>query len=107
MAESTGWVLAAGGIVAVNEAVFVPVETGKPPDFTSVWRLIPATLLLAVGLAGLEKAVPQFAVGLAKLLVLGVLIFPVGNAPTPLQNAEKVVSGAGKTAAAPASTVAV
>lgn len=92
MAESTSWVLAAGSIVAVNEAVFVPAETGQAPDFSSVWRLIPATALLAVGLAFLEKAVPEFATGIAKLLVLGVLVFPVGKAPTPLQNASRLVS---------------
>lgn len=95
MAESTGWVLAAGGIAAVNEAVFVPAETGKAPDFGSVWRLLPATALLAIGLAGLERAIPQFATGIAKLLVLGVLIFPIGNAPTPLENAAKLVSKTG------------
>ena len=98
MADSTGWVLAAGGIVAANEALFVPAETGKPPDFTSVWKLLPATALLAVGLAALEKAVPQFATGMAKLLVLAVLVFPIGNAPTPLQNAAKLVSATGKAA---------
>lgn len=95
MAQSTGWVLAAGGIVAVNEALFVPAETGKPPDFASVWRVLPATALLAVGLAFLERAVPQFAVGIGKLMVLGVLVFPVGNAPTPLQNAAALVSKTG------------
>jgi hypothetical protein len=96
MAESTGWVLAAGGIVAVNEAIFVPTETGKPPDFTSVWKVAPAAGLLAVGLALLEKAIPEFAVGMAKLLVLAVLVFPVGNAPSPLQNAATVVAGTGE-----------
>lgn len=98
MAGSTSWVLAAGGIAAVNEAVFVPAETGKPPDFGSVWRLLPATAFLAIGLGALEKAVPQFATGIAKLLVLAVLVFPVGNAPTPLQNAAKLVSATGKAA---------
>lgn len=98
MAQSTGWVLAAGGIVAVNEALFVPIETGRPPDFASVWRVLPATALLAVGLAFLERAVPQFAVGIGKLLVLGVLVFPVGNAPTPLQNAAALVSKTGQVA---------
>lgn len=98
MAQSTSWVLAAGGIVAVNEALFVPAETGKPPNFGSVWRLLPATGLLAIGLAGLEKAVPEFATGIAKLLVLAVLVFPVGNAPTPLQNAAKLVNKTGQVA---------
>ena len=98
MAESTGWVLAAGGIVAVNEAVFVPAETGKAPDFSSGWKVLPATGLLASGLALLERALPSFATGIAKLLVLAVLVFPVGNAPTPLQNAAKLVSATGKAA---------
>jgi hypothetical protein len=101
MAASTGWVLAAGAIEAVNEAVFVPAETGKAPDFTSVWKILPAAGLLAVGLAFLEKAVPEFAVGMAKLLVVAVLVFPVGNAPTPLQNAAKLVSKTGQIAANP------
>lgn len=96
MADSTGWVLAAAGIVAVNEAVFTPAETGKAPDFGPVWRLAPATALLAVGLAGLERALPGFSVGIAKLLVLAVLVFPIGKAPTPLANAAAVVSGIGK-----------
>lgn len=98
MAQSTGWILTAAGIVAVNEAVFVPVETGRAPDFTYLWRLAPATALLALGLAGLEKAVPEFATGIAKLLVLGVLVFPVGNAPTPLQSAARLVSKSGQAA---------
>ena len=98
MSESVGWVLAAGAIVAVNEAVFVPAETGKAPDYGSVWRVLPATALLAVGLSLLERATPGFATGIAKLLVLAVLVFPVGNAPTPLQNAAKLVSVTGKAA---------
>ena len=93
MAQSTGWVLAAGGIAAANEAIFVPAETGKPPDFSSVWRILPATALLALGLAGLEQAVPGFATGIARLLVVAVLVFPVGNAPTPLENAAKLAEG--------------
>lgn len=91
MSESTGWVVAAGSIVAINEALFVPAEAGKPPDFSSTWKLIPATALLAVALAGLEQLAPQFATGLAKLLLVSVLVFPVGNAPTPIQSANKLL----------------
>lgn len=91
MAASTGWVVAAGSIVMVNEALFVPAELHKPPDFGPVWRLIPATALLAVALAGLEQLTPEFATGLAKLLLVGVLVFPVGNAPTPIESANKLL----------------
>lgn len=90
--DSTGWVLAAGAIVAVNEAIFIPAETGKAPDFGSVWRIAPAAAGLAVGFALLGRALPGFASGLAKLLVVAVLVFPVGNAPTPLENAAAIVS---------------
>jgi hypothetical protein len=98
MADSgaIGWTVAAGSIVAVNEAIFVPAEGGQPPDFSSVWRLVPATALLAIGLDFVDRAVPGFGSGIAKLLVFAVLVFPVGNAPTPLANAAKVVSGIGK-----------
>lgn len=95
MAASTGWILAAGGIVAVNEVLFIPTEAHKPPDIGAVWRLLPVTFLLAIGMAGLEKATPEFAVGMSKLLVIAVLIFPVGNAPTPIQSAARLVGAKG------------
>jgi hypothetical protein len=98
VAESTGWVIAAGSIAAVNEVFFLPVTEGKTPDFGSVWRIVPATALLAAGMALLERAVPSFATGLAKLLVFAVLVFPVGNAPAPVQVAAKLVTATGKAA---------
>jgi hypothetical protein len=98
MSASAGWVIAAGSIAAVNEAVFVPAVAGKGPDFGSVWRIVPATALLAVGMALLERAVPPFAVGLSKLLVFAVLVFPVGNAPAPVEEAAKLVTASGKAA---------
>lgn len=93
MAASTGPVLIAGGITAANELIFAPIE-GQKVKFN--WRLIPATGLLALSLAGLEKVSPGFAVGLAWLLVATVLIVPLGNAPTPLDNVNKVLGYAGK-----------
>lgn len=95
MAASTGWILAAGGIVAVNEVLFVPTEAHKPPDIGAIWRLIPVTFLLAIGMAGLEKVTPEFATGMSKLLVLGVLVYPVGKAPTPIQSAAALVGAKG------------
>jgi hypothetical protein len=96
MASAAGLVLAAGGIAAANEAIFVPISEGK--DFataiktdTNLWRIVPATAILALVLVGLEKASEPLGKGLAGLVLLAVLIIPVGNAPTPLENAESML----------------
>jgi hypothetical protein len=98
--RTTGLILAAGSIAAANELVFAPLASGHAAktvsgvDLTSFnWRLIPATGILALTLAGLESLAPDFAVGLAGLVVLAVLVIKVGNAPTPLENIATVVSG--------------
>lgn len=89
MAESTGIVLAAGGITAVNEALFAPLAGGSAATFN--WRIIPATAGLALALAALEHLAPGFAVGLAWLSLGTVLLVRFGNAPTPLENALKIM----------------
>ena len=96
MASAAGLVLAAGGIAAANEAIFVPISHHK--DFvssvktdTNLWRLVPATAILALVLTGLEKVSEPLGKGLAGLVVLAVLVIPVGNAPTPLENLAKMV----------------
>lgn len=88
MARSTGIVLAVGGITVANELLFAPLA-GQKVQFN--WRIVPATAGLALALAGLEKVSPTFAVGLAGLSLLAVLVVPFGNAPTPLDNALKVM----------------
>lgn len=88
MADSTGIVLAVGGITAANELLFAPAAGGK---VSFNWRIIPATAGLALALAGLERLSHPFAVGLAWLSLVAVLSVPVGNAPTPLQNAIKIM----------------
>lgn len=88
MARSTGIVLAVGGITAANELLFAPLAGQK---VTFQWRIIPATAGLALALAGLEHLAPGFATGLAWLSLAAVLIVPFGNAPTPLDNALKVM----------------
>ena len=87
--ESTGYILAAAGIVAVNEALFVPVLHNQPVWKNFNWRLIPATAVAGFTLAGLEKLSPPLGKGLAILALLSVLLYPVGNAPTPLENAAR------------------
>jgi len=92
MARTTGLVLAAGGLALANEVFFAPA-TGTGSTFSNLnWRLIPATGALALALGGLEQIAPAFAVGLAGLVVLSVLVIPVGKAPTPLQNIAKLVN---------------
>lgn len=91
MAESTGPVILAGGLAAANEAIFGPMSSGKPADWSAVWRLVPVTAGLALGLALLERAAPEFAKGLAWLLVAGVIIFPPGNQPSILTNVNKTL----------------
>lgn len=94
MAESTGIVLVVGGITAANELLFAPGHGLARFN----WRIIPATGLLALALAGLEHVAPKFAVGLAWLSLATVLIVPFGGAPTPLENATKALGYAGKVA---------
>jgi hypothetical protein len=91
MAGSTGIVLAAGAITLANEAVFAPLAQGGKitPDFN--WRVIPATLGLALALAGLEKLAPGFATGLAWLILAAVLLIPVTGRPGALVNLSKVL----------------
>jgi hypothetical protein len=91
MAASTGPVIIAGALAAANEALFAPLAAGKGSDWGGVIRLVPVTAGLAVALALLEKAAPQFAVGLAWLLVAGVIVFPPGHAPSVLANVNKVM----------------
>lgn len=88
MASATGLALAAGGITAANEVLFAPLAGGKA-DFN--WRIVPATLLLALALDGLGQVAPGFATGLAALTLVTVLLVPVGSAPTPIENAAKVL----------------
>jgi len=91
MAASTGPVIVAGAIAAANEALFAPLAGGKGANWGSVIRLVPVTAGLAIALALLERAAPKFAVGLAWLLVAGVIVFPPGHAPGVLSNVNKVM----------------
>jgi hypothetical protein len=88
VADSTGIVLAVGAITVANEVLFAPLA-GQKVAFN--WRIIPATAGLALALAGLEHLSRPFAVGLAWLSLVAVLSVPFGNAPTPLQNALKIM----------------
>ena len=96
MASAAGLVLAAGGIAAANEAIFAPIAQHK--DFatslksdTNLWRLVPATAILALLLSGLEKVSEPLGKGMAGLVLLAVLTIPVGKSSTPLENVAQFV----------------
>lgn len=92
--RSTGIILAAGITAAANEAVFAPVVNGnKAVNIASTfnWRLIPATVILALVMGGLETVAPDFAVGLSGLAFAMVLVTPLGNAGAPITNLAKAV----------------
>lgn len=91
MAESTGIVLAVGGITLANEAVFAPVASGGKITTDFNWRIIPATLGLALALAGLEHLAPGFAVGLAWLSLAAALLTSFGKAGSPIANLSKIL----------------
>jgi hypothetical protein len=91
--RSTGYVLAAGGIVLANEAIFVPLDTGVTPLQSINWRILPATAILALMLAGVESLNEGFGAGLGMLVLLSVLVIPMGNAPSPLENLAKIAGG--------------
>ena len=91
MAASTGYILAAAGIAAANEAIFAPIATGHPLWVDFNWRIIPATAIAGLALAGMEQISEPLGKGLAMLALLTVLIIPMGNAPSPIENATKML----------------
>lgn len=89
--SAAGLFLIVGAITVANEVIFAPVSSGGKITADFNWRIIPATLLGALALGGLQKIAPGFAYGLAALCLLTVLIVPLGNAPTPLENVSKML----------------
>lgn len=92
MPASTGYILAAAGIAAANEVIFAPAASGGQPKLSDFnWRIVPATAVAALTLAGLEKVSEPLGEGLAVLALLVVLIAPMGNAPSPIDNLLKML----------------
>ncbi len=84
MAESIGFILAAGGITAANIYVF----NGNPVD-AGAWRIATATGIGAILFAGVESvAGAKFTRPLAIIVLLTVVLAPVqGKVPSPAQSA--------------------
>lgn len=93
MARAAGFVVAAGAIVAANEVIFVPIQSGSPAWNNLNWRIVPATAIMALLLSGVESLAPEFGAALGGLVLLSVLVIPFGNAPSPLQNLASAVKG--------------
>jgi hypothetical protein len=91
VSESTGLALAVGGITAANEALFAPIA-GKGTPFTKFnWRIIPATGVFALALAGVDQISPTLGKGLAAIALVTVLFTRFGNAPAPVENVAKAL----------------
>lgn len=89
MARSTGPILAAGAITLGNQTVF-----NKQPIN---WRIPIATGISAGTLALIERVSPGFAVGIAWIALVTVLVARVvPNEPTPVENALKWYEQGGK-----------
>jgi len=91
MAKSTGIILVVGGITFANEAVFAPIASGGSIKSDWNWRILPATLVAAALLGGLEQISPKLAVGLAYISLITVLLARFGNAPAPVENLAKAL----------------
>jgi len=84
MSASTGPVLAMGGITLLNSVVL----NGQP--LSAVVRIPVGTAIAAAGLALLERASPELAVGLAWLGLVAVLLVRVDpKQPAPVENLQK------------------
>lgn len=91
MARSTGVVLAVGAITLANEAAFAPIGSGGSITADVNWRIIPATLVAAALLGGLEQVSSRLAVGIAYIALITVLLARTGNAAAPVENLAKVL----------------
>ncbi len=93
MAETTGLVMAVGGITLLNIWVLEPMaaNSGVTLTFGEGWRVIPATAIFALGLAGLEKISPVFAKGLAITALITVLVAPVNSSNSALGNLTRIL----------------
>jgi len=83
--SAAGVAITVGGITAANELFFAPV-TGNGTLDNFNWRIIPATAVFAIILAGIEKFSPLLANGIGYTALVTALIVPLGNAKSPIEN---------------------
>jgi hypothetical protein len=80
MARSTGPILTVGAITIAHQSLLSPKQ--EDIDF----RVVVGTVIAAGGLALLERANEQIAVGLAWIALITVLFVRIGNRPAPADN---------------------
>ena len=82
MARSTGPIIAAGSVTLANEVIF----HNQPVN----WRIPVATGIVAISLALLERLSEGFAVGIAYLALVTVLLTRTDpKVPSPVESALK------------------
>jgi hypothetical protein len=91
MSDSTGLVLAVGGITAANELVFAPIANGGSPWKNFNWRIIPATGIFALAMAGIDQVSPPLGKGIAAIALVTVIFAQFGNTPPLAVNLSKVL----------------
>ena len=91
MSESTGLVFLVGGITAANEVLFAPLAGNGTPWQNFNWRIIPATGIFALAMAGVDQISPTLGKGIAVIALVTVLVSRFGNAPAPIENVSKVL----------------
>jgi hypothetical protein len=96
MSDAAGIAVTVGVITAANEAVFAPLAGHGTPWKDFNWRIVPATVVFALALTGIEQLSPAFARGLGYIALVTVLFTRVGNAPAPLENVAQVLGYGGK-----------
>lgn len=86
MAQSTGPILAVGGITMLNRSLLA--KDPQPIDF----RVVIGTAIAAGGLALLERLSPELAVGIAYVALLAVLFARLDpKAGAPAENVLRIL----------------
>lgn len=80
-----------GGITAANEVLFAPLAGNGTPWQNFNWRIIPATAVFALAMAGVDQISPTLGKGISVIALVTVLITRFGNAPAPVENISKVL----------------
>lgn len=80
-----------GGITAANEVLFAPLAGNGTPWQNFNWRIIPATGIFALAMAGVDQISPTLGKGIAVIALVTVLVTRFGNAPAPIENVSKVL----------------